>query len=54
MGRDFIEEQALLDLSQAQREALACRWPLILIEATRQADLAEAIRNELTHQEEPA
>ncbi|MER9814256.1 hypothetical protein [Mesorhizobium sp. M0129] len=52
MGRDHIEEQTLLDLSRAQREALACRWPLILVEATRQAELAEAIRHDLT--EEPA
>ncbi|WP_168991794.1 MULTISPECIES: hypothetical protein [Mesorhizobium] len=52
MGRDMIEEQALLELSQTQREALACRWPLILIEATRRPDLAEDIRRELT--EEPA
>lgn len=52
MGRDLAEEQTLLDLSRAQREALACRWPLILVEATRQAALAEEIRHEL--QEEPA
>lgn len=50
MGRDLIEEQTLLELSRAQREALACRWPLILIEATRQADLAQQIRHELTRE----
>lgn len=53
MGRDHIEDQTLLELmGAAQREALACRWPLILVEATRRAELAEAIRQDLT--EEPA
>lgn len=51
MGRDLAEEQTLLDLSRAQREALAQRWPLILIEATRQAALAEEIRHELTREQ---
>lgn len=51
MPRDLAEEQTLLDLSRAQREALAQRWPLILIEATRQAALAEEIRHELTREQ---
>ncbi|WP_301011791.1 hypothetical protein [Mesorhizobium sp.] len=50
MGRDLIEEQTLLELSRAQREALACRWPLILVEATRRVDLAQQIRHELTRE----
>jgi hypothetical protein len=51
MGRDLMEEQTLLDLSRAQREALACRWPLILVEATRRSDLAEKIRHELSEEQ---
>lgn len=55
MGRDQIEEQTLIDLSQAQREALACRWPLILANAGLH-ELAEEFRRDLTPPvtEEPA
>jgi len=47
MGRDYLEEQTLLDLSRAQRLALAERWPLILTLAG-ETELAKAIRAELT------
>lgn len=50
MGRDHAEEITLQDLSRAQREKLACRWPLIVVEATRRADLAEQLRHDLTRQ----
>jgi hypothetical protein len=51
MPRDLAEEITLLDLSRAQRQALAARWPLILTNAG-EAALAEEIRRELTAEPE--
>lgn len=50
MSDDLLAELTLIDLSRAQRQAFAERWPAILVNAG-EPDLAEEIRAELSFAE---